>query len=109
LGLDHKTIRRGIKELDQEPLKGRIRNEGADRKREEEKQIGIGDAIEDLIEPKGDPMSILRWTNKSLKKLKKILKNRKDIRQCNRDDSLSWASTCDLSLQDADFALTERY
>ena len=82
LGLDHKTIRRGMKELEQEPLKGRIRKEGAGRKREEEKQIGLGDAIEDIIEPKGDPMSILRWTNKSLKKLKKILKDMKDIDVC---------------------------
>ena len=28
LGLDHKTIRRGIKELEQNPLEGRIREEG---------------------------------------------------------------------------------
>jgi DDE family transposase len=82
LGIDHKTIRRGMKELGQEPLKGRIRKEGAGRKREEEKQIGIGDAIEDIIEPKGDTVSILRWTNKSLKKLKKILKDMKGIDVC---------------------------
>jgi len=31
LELDHKTIRRGMKELEQEPLKGRIRKEGAGR------------------------------------------------------------------------------
>src|SRR5256885_16009725 len=70
LGLDYKTIRRGMKELEEEPTIGRTRKEGGGRKKEEEKHIGLGDAIEDLIEPKGDPMSILRWTNKSLKKIK---------------------------------------
>jgi|SRR2546421_3747093 len=73
LGLDHKTIRRGMKELEEEPMIGRTRKEGGGRKKEEEKQRGLGDAIEDLIEPKGDPMSLLRWTNKSLKKIKDAL------------------------------------
>ena len=37
LGLDHKTIRRGIKELEQEPMVGRTRKKGGGRKKEEEK------------------------------------------------------------------------
>jgi transposase len=73
LGLDYKTIRRGMKELEEEPMIGRTRKEGGGRKKEEEKQRGLGDAIENLIEPKGDPMSLLRWTNKSLKKIKDVL------------------------------------
>ncbi|SRR5712672_717202 len=73
LGLDHKTIRRGIKELEQEPMVGRTRKKGGGRKKEEEKLPSLGDEIEDLIEPKGDPMSLLRWTNKSLNKIKNVL------------------------------------
>jgi transposase len=73
LGLDHKTIRRGMKELEEEPMIGRARKKGGGRKKEEEKHRGLGEAIEDLIEPKGDPMSLLRWTNKSLKKIKDAL------------------------------------
>ena len=44
-----------------------------------EKQRGLEEAVEDLIEPKGDPMSLLRWTKKSLKKRKKELKETKGI------------------------------
>ena len=80
LGLDYKTIRRGIKELEQEPMVGRIRKRGGGRKKEEEKRAGLGDDIEDFIEPKGDPMSILRWTNKSLRKIKKALEKQKGIK-----------------------------
>lgn len=80
LGLDHKTIRRGIKELEQEPMVGRTRKKGGGRKKEEEKLPSLGDEIEDLIEPKGDPMSLLRWTNKSLKKIKNVLDKYKGIK-----------------------------
>lgn len=80
LGLDHKTIRRGMKELEQEPLVGRTRRKGGGRKKAEEKLPSLGDEIEDLIEPKGDPMSLLRWTNKSLRKIKKVLNKHKGIK-----------------------------
>ena len=79
LGLDYKTIRRGLKELEEEPLQGRIREEGGGRKKARDLHRGLGDALEDLIDPKGDPMSILRWTNKSLKKIRKELKEQKGI------------------------------
>jgi transposase len=79
LGLDYKTIRRGIKELEKEPIEGGVREKGGGRRKEVEKQGGLGDTIEDLIEPKGDPMSILRWTNKSLKKIKEALRKEKGI------------------------------
>jgi transposase len=79
LGLDYKTIRRGLKELEEEPLQGRIREEGGGRKKARDLYRGLGEAIEALIHPKGDPMSILRWTNKSLKKIRKELKEQKGI------------------------------
>ena len=44
-----------------------------------QKQRGLEQAVEDLIEPKGDPMSLLRWTNKSLNKIKKELQETKGI------------------------------
>jgi Rhodopirellula transposase DDE domain len=80
LGLDHKTIRRGMKDLEEEPLCGRIRKQGGGRKKTEEKQKDLGDVIENLVEPKGDPMSLLRWTNKSLRKIKKIVEEQKRIK-----------------------------
>jgi transposase len=79
LGLDYKTIKRGKQELEHEVLQGRIRKEGGGRKKEVQKQRGLEEAVEDLIEPKGDPMSLLRWTNKSLKKIKKELQETKGI------------------------------
>jgi transposase len=82
LGLDDKTIKRGKEELEQEVLEGRVRKEGGGRKKEVEKQRGLEDAVEDLIEPKGDPMSLIRWTIKSLKKIKKELKDNKGIDVC---------------------------
>jgi hypothetical protein len=50
-----------------------------EKKGEEEKLPSLGDEIEDLIEPKGDPMSLLRWTNKSLNKIKRMLDKYKGI------------------------------
>jgi len=79
LGLDYKTIRRGLKELEEEPLQGRRREEGGGRKKARDLHRGLGDALEDLLDPKGDPMSLLRWTNKSLKKIRKELKEQKGI------------------------------
>jgi transposase len=82
LGLDSKTIKRGLKELEEQPLQGRIRKPGGGRKKETEKQKGLENAVEELIEPKGDPMSVLRWTNKSLKKIRKELKEQKGFYVC---------------------------
>jgi hypothetical protein len=44
---------------------------GAGRPRLEDRQLGLADALEKLVEPvtRGDPMSLLRWTCKSRAKL----------------------------------------
>lgn len=71
-GLARATIRSGRRELEAGvTLAGRIRRGGAGRRRIEETQPGIKDALEALIEPvtRGDPMSPLRWTCKSKAKL----------------------------------------
>ena len=77
-GISRVTITAGLKELeagiDAEELSkkdGRIRREGAGRKPIEELQPGIKEALEGLMEGAsfGDPMSLLRWTTKSLRNL----------------------------------------
>jgi transposase len=72
-GLAHSTIRRGIKELscgDTAPT-GRQRRTGGGRKSAQVAHPGLKAALERLVEPdsRGDPMSPLRWTCKSTRKL----------------------------------------
>jgi transposase len=77
-GLSRQVIREGIKELDNPSLKmaqGKSRKEGGGRKHLWEEQPGILETLEKLVNPhtKGDPMSGLLWTNKSLRKLSQEL------------------------------------
>jgi hypothetical protein len=73
-GVSTKRIARGLADMEAPPLPdGRIRRPGAGRK----KTITIGSpvdaALEELLDPKGDPMSPIRWTTKSLSKLEDAL------------------------------------
>jgi hypothetical protein len=73
-GLAINTVRRGIAELNQVPAvaaESRVRKAGGGRKKLEEKDAGLIDALENLIEPfsRGDPMRPLRWTCKSVRRL----------------------------------------
>jgi hypothetical protein len=72
-GVSADTVRRGRDELDDpEPLAaGRSREAGGGRKRAEERDPGLPAALDELVEPesRGDPMSPLRWTSKSLRAL----------------------------------------
>jgi hypothetical protein len=68
------TIRKGLLELDadQGPLPlGRARRPGGGRKRAEDNDPGLVPCLLGLVEPdeRGDPMSPLRWTTKSLRHL----------------------------------------
>lgn len=78
-GIDYKTIRRGIDELNNpiELEQGKIRQKGGGRKKLLEVQTGIVESLERLVEPvtSGDPESLLRWTCKSTYKLADELKN----------------------------------
>lgn len=72
-GLSDRTIRNGIRELDDPdaaPIH-RQRREGGGRKSREQQQPELIKALETLIEPetRGDPMSPLRWTCKSTRTL----------------------------------------
>lgn len=69
-GMSRPTILKGIGELrrSKKPLAvERIRRAGAGRKRLEYSDRGLGRALEKIMEENtaGDPMSLLRWTNKS--------------------------------------------
>src|SRR6202007_2179999 len=65
-GSDRKTIRKGVVESRQ-PFRGdRLRKPGGGRKKLAETQATLVAELEAMIEPKGDPMSLVRWTTKSL-------------------------------------------
>ena len=69
LGLDFKTITRGVKDLASPPMLDRVRKPGGGRKRSVAKYPDIPDKIASLIKPKGDPVKRLQWTHISIDKL----------------------------------------
>jgi Rhodopirellula transposase DDE domain len=73
------TVRRGRTELDDpQPLPvGRSRGRGGGRKRAEEHDPGLPAALDKLVDPdsRGDPMTPLRWTSKSLRGLAEQLRS----------------------------------
>src|SRR3989442_2135595 len=78
-GISRPTIRAGKAELASgEDLGDRIRRPGAGRPSLEEKQPGIRDALERLVDPltRGDPEAPLRWTTKSKEKLSAALREK---------------------------------
>jgi hypothetical protein len=74
-GADWKTVQRGVKELKGERarVQGRIRQVGGGRKRVTETDPTLQRDLEELLEPKGDPMSLIKWTTHSLTHLVKAL------------------------------------
>ncbi len=79
-GLGERTIRRGCQELrhnpaPESPASRRIRRAGGGRKPLQSHDPALVSALEALVEPttRGDPMSPLRWTCKSTRKLAKAL------------------------------------
>ena len=78
-GKSQKIIQLGIKELKKEipeAPENRIRRAGAGRKREKDKQAGLEKAILDIVEAHtiGDPMRVIIWTSKSVRKIQEELK-----------------------------------
>ena len=75
-GMREATVSDGIAELESgaDPL-GRVRREGGGRKRLADLDPGLRPALLALVEPeeRGDPMSPLRWTTKSLRTLSREL------------------------------------
>jgi len=77
-GISRVTITRGIKEIDEESHlpPGRSRLSGGGRKKGCELQPNLKPSLEAIIEPtaKGDPMSPLRWTPHSTRRLAQTLR-----------------------------------
>jgi len=76
-GISRVTIMRGIRELDEKEClpPGRSRRSGGGRKKGCERQPDLKSSLEDIVEPsaKGDPMSPLRWTTHSTRRLAELL------------------------------------
>jgi transposase len=76
-GVTRKTIRKGLQEVEAGELYqpgGRIRRKGGGRKQITAKDESLRADLEALLEPKGDPQSLVQWTSKSMSKLKEALK-----------------------------------
>ena len=86
-GIARQTIRKGRRELEAgiDPS-APLRRPGAGRKRLDQEQPGLREALDALVEPatRGDPMSPLRWTSKSAAKLTA------ELREQGRIASISW-------------------
>jgi transposase len=77
-GVTRKTIRKGLQELEAGELYepgGRIRRKGGGRKQATVKDKTLSTDLEALLEPKGDPQSLVQWTTKAMSKLKEALKS----------------------------------
>jgi len=78
-GVARDTIQRGLQELEfpgsLENAAEKVREEGGGRKKAVDAQPGLMKALEALVDPdsRGDPMSPLRWTCKSVRQLAKAL------------------------------------
>jgi len=79
-GVAADTVRRGLREADDgaDPGAGRSRKAGGGRKRAESHDGELVLAFESLIDPatRGDPMSPLRWTSKSIRALTAALREK---------------------------------
>ena len=77
-GLSRNTIRRGKRDLlkSSPDVENRIRHKGGGRKRLEKKDPTVLAALERLMQDAtaGDPMTELKWTPKSLRKLCRVLR-----------------------------------
>ncbi|MCF6284615.1 MAG: ISAzo13 family transposase [Candidatus Hydrogenedentes bacterium] len=77
-GVSRRAISQGLHELREQPpciKRGRIRKPGGGRKRTVDTDSTLLCDLENLVDPvtRGDPMSALRWTCKSLRKLSEEL------------------------------------
>jgi len=76
-GVSKNTIKAGRREIEIGDLFSpgkRLRGQGGGRKKQEEHDASLQADLEALLDPKGDPMSSIQWTTKSVAKLKEALK-----------------------------------
>ena len=76
-GIDFKTIRKGIKELEGSDQNNRVRKTGGGRKKLKDVEMNLVSDLQVLVDPvtRGDPESPLLWTCKSTYKLCEELNN----------------------------------
>ncbi|MBA7537722.1 ISAzo13 family transposase ISDpr8 [subsurface metagenome] len=76
-GIDFKTIRKGIKELEGSGQNKRVRKTGGGRKKLKDVEMNLVSDLQVLVDPvtRGDPESPLLWTCKSTYKLCEELNN----------------------------------
>jgi transposase len=75
-GVSKNTVRRGLEEIEEgAPYTpgDRQRKEGAGRKKKEGQDATLITDLEEVLDPKGDPMSLVKWTTKSIAHLKRAL------------------------------------
>ena len=75
-GMSRSTLQDAVREVDSgAKVSGRVRRPGAGRKKLIDVDPGLLLALDDLVEPtaRGDPMSALRWTAKSVRTLAREL------------------------------------
>ena len=86
-GIDPKTVRKGLLELDdtRRAPDDRVRRKGGGRKKLTDTYNGLLDDLESLLEPtsRGDPQSPLRWTSRSTYNLADELR-KKGYNVCQR-------------------------
>ncbi len=81
-GMSRSTVQKGWQEITGKRsgagIQRRIRRSGGGRKRMVEQRPGLWNELETLVDPatRGDPMSPLRWTCKSLRQLARELQGR---------------------------------
>lgn len=75
-GMDTHTIMRGMHELTEPPLVGRVRETGGGRKKTEQTNPQIIDAIELEANPKTDKRTVVKWTSNSLDTITKAVVKR---------------------------------
>ena len=82
-GMSHHTVIKGMKEVRniKRQHNNRLRKEGGGRKKIIDKNPNIKKEIENILEENtaGDPMSRLKWTNKSTYTISDALKNKNKI------------------------------
>jgi transposase len=76
IGISNATIHKGLKELKLPIIGHRVRKNGGGRKREQDRQPGLLEALDKLVDPysKGSPETPLKWTTKSIRNLTEALK-----------------------------------
>ena len=74
-GADCKTVQRGVKELTGERarVEGRVRKAGGGRKKAAVTDASLPRDLQGLLSPKGDAMSLIKWTSHALTQLVKAL------------------------------------